>query len=133
VRGRAAGFWTRAGLGAGGVVATLAGLHTVIAGARSIPGRPQAGAEVESELRFYAGFYVAFGLAALHTAPRAEREPGAVRALAGAVLLAGVARANAWRATGAPDPAQRALLAIELAAPPLLLGAQAQAARTRVS
>jgi Domain of unknown function (DUF4345) len=120
---RRAGSALRLGLGAGGAVATAAGLHTVLAGARSVPGRPAAGAEMESELRYYAGFYAAFGLAALRTAPRADRDPAAVRALAGALFLGGVARAAAWRAAGTPHPLQRALLAVELAVPALLAGA----------
>ena len=114
----------RVGLGVGGLVATAAGLDTVLRGARSVPGRPPAGAEMESELRYYAGFYVAFGLAVLRTAPRAERDPAAVWALAGALFLSGLARAGAWRASGRPHPLQRALLAIELAVPPALVAAQ---------
>ena len=117
----------------GGAVATTAGLHTVVAGARSVPGRPRAGAEVESELRFYAAFYVAYGLVALRTAPRADRDVNAVRGLAGALLLAGLARAGGWLAAGRPHPGQRALLAIELAVPPLLLGGQARIARLEPS
>jgi hypothetical protein len=119
----------RAGLGLGGLVATAAGVHTVLAGARSVPGRPPAGPEMESELRYYAGFYVAYGAAALRTAPRADRDPVAVRALAGALLLSGLARAGAWCAAGAPHPVQRALLAIELSLPPLLVAAQERAMR----
>jgi Domain of unknown function (DUF4345) len=117
----------RVGLGVGGLVATAAGLDTVLRGARSVPGRPRAGAEMESELRYYAGFYVAYGVAALHTARRAEREPAAVRALAGALFLSGLAREGAWRASGRPHPLQRALLAIELAVPPVLVAVQRRA------
>jgi len=58
----------------GGAVATVAGLHSVAAGARSIAGQNMANASVESELRFYAAFYVAYGLAALRVAPRADRD-----------------------------------------------------------
>jgi len=79
------------------VVATAAGSHTVLAGARSLPGVRRANARVDSELRFYAAFYVAYGLLALRVAPRAEREIGAVRALAGTMALAGLARAAGWR------------------------------------
>jgi Domain of unknown function (DUF4345) len=130
VSGRAATRRLRAALGAGGLVATGAGLHTVIAGARSLPGRPRASAAVESDLRYYAGVYAAFGLVALRTAPRAEREPATVRALAGALLLGGLGRAAAWRASGRPHPVQVALLAVELGLPPLLVGAQARAGRS---
>jgi uncharacterized protein DUF4345 len=52
----------------------------------------------------------------------------AVRALAGALFLAGLARAGAWRAAGTPHPGQRALLAIELAGPPAVVGWQARQA-----
>lgn len=104
----------------GGAVATAAGMHTVIAGARSIVGQGAANASVESELRFYAAFYVAWGLAALRAAPRADQDPATVRTLAGALFLAGLARAGAWRAVGKPHPGQRVLLAIELAGPPAL-------------
>jgi len=110
-------------LRAGGAVATLAGLDTVIRGARSIAGRPGASAAVDSELRFYSAFYVAYGIAMLRAAPRADGEPETVRNLAGALFLAGLARAAAWRSSGAPHPAQRALLAVELGLPPLLVGA----------
>ncbi len=118
----------RAGLYVGGVVATAAGLHTVVVGARSVPGRGTTDPSVESELRFYAAFYVGYGLVALRVAPRADRDTTAVRALAGVLFLAGLARAGGWVAVGKPHPAQRALLAIELAAPPAIVGLQARVA-----
>jgi hypothetical protein len=109
----------RAAVGAAGAIATLAGLDTVVRGARSVAGDPRAGAALESELRFYSAFYVAYGIALLRVAPGADRDPGAVRALAAALFGAGLARAAAWRQTGAPHPAQRALLALELGLPPV--------------
>jgi Domain of unknown function (DUF4345) len=112
----------------GGVVAIAAGLHTVIAGARSIAGQGTANPSVESELRFYAAFYVAYGAAVLQVAPRADRDPAAVRALAGALFLAGLARAGGWIAVGRPHALQRGLLVIELAAPPLVVAWQRRVA-----
>jgi hypothetical protein len=114
----------QAALGAGGVIATAAGAHTLIAGARSIPGEAPADASVESELRFYAAFYVAYGVAVLRTAPRADEDVAAVRALAGTLFLGGLARAGGWLAAGKPHPLHRVLLAIELALPPLLVAGQ---------
>jgi len=108
----------------GGAVATVAGLHSVAAGARSIAGQNMANASVESELRFYAAFYVAYGLAALRVAPRADRDGAAVRALAGALFLAGLARGSGWLAAGKPHPLQRGLLVIELAAPSAIVAWQ---------
>ncbi len=110
----------------GGIVATSAGLHTLLGGGKSFPPWRQAGAAVESELRFYSAFYVAYGLLALRTARRADRDPPTVRALAAALFLAGLGRAGAWLTVGKPHPLQRALLAIELAAPPLVIAEQAR-------
>ena len=117
-----AGTALRTSLYVGGAVATAAGLHTVAAGARSVPGETTgAKASLESELRYYGAFYAAYGLALLRLAPRADREPGAVRAAAGALFGAGLARAGGWLAAGPPHPVQRALLALELGVPPALV------------
>jgi hypothetical protein len=51
-----------------------------------------------------------------------------VRALAAALFLAGLARAGGWLAVGKPHPLQRALLVIELAAPPAMVAWQARLA-----
>jgi hypothetical protein len=118
----------RAAFYLGGAIATGAGLHTVLAGGRSLPGRPLAGPTVESELRYYAAFYAAYGLALLRVAPRADRDPDAVRALAGILFAAGLARAGGWLAVGRPPRAQLGLLAVELAAPPLIVAASGRAA-----
>lgn len=105
----------------GGAVATSAGLHTLLGGGKSFPPWRHAGAMVESELRFYAAFYVAYGLLVFRTAGRVDRDPPAVHALAAALFLAGLGRAGAWLTVGKPHPLQRALLAIELAAPPFVV------------
>jgi uncharacterized protein DUF4345 len=115
----------------GGLVATAAGVDTVVRGARSVPAQTLANPSVESELRFYAAFYVATGLVALRVAPRADRDSTTVRALAGALFLAGLGRVIAWRHVGAPHHLQRVLLAIELTAPPAIVAWQGRlSART---
>lgn len=76
---------------------------------------------VESELRFYSAFYAAYGVYVLRTAKRAQFEPATVTGIAAALFLAGLGRAGAWSAVGKPHPLQRGLLAVELAAPPLVL------------
>jgi Domain of unknown function (DUF4345) len=113
----------------GGGVATAAGLDTVIRGARSLASQKRANPVVESELRFYAAFYVAYGLAVLRVASRVERDPAGVRAVAGALFAAGLARANGWRVAGPPHPIQRALLVVELALPPSMIALQARSSR----
>jgi uncharacterized membrane protein YgdD (TMEM256/DUF423 family) len=115
----------------GGAVATVSGLHSVAAGAKSIAGQDMANASVESELRFYAAFYVAYGLAVLRVAPRADRDTAAVRALAGALFLAGLARASGWLAAGKPHPLQRGLLVIELTGPSAIVAWQKRLASRR--
>ena len=112
----------RGALYLGGGVATAAGLNTVLTGARSVPGlQDNSDPVLESELRFYSAFYSAYGLAMLAVAPRADREPAAVKALAGALLLAAGGRLAGWVSVGRPNRAQLALLAIELTAPPVLV------------
>jgi hypothetical protein len=85
---------------------------------------------IESELRFYSAFYVAYGVVLLRTARRTQLDPAAVRALAGALFLAGLGRAGAWLTAGKPHPLQQALLAIELAGPPLVVAEHARLLRT---
>jgi hypothetical protein len=111
-----------------GTVATVAGLDTVIRGVRSVPRQRPGNPSIESELRFYAAFYTAYGLAVLGVAPRADRDTSAVRALSGALFVAGLARAGGWIAAGRPHPLQRFLLGIELVAPPLIVAWQARLA-----
>lgn len=50
---------------------------------------------------------------------------------AGVLFLAGLARAGGWLAVGRPRPLQRALLAVELAAPPAIVAWQARLAVRR--
>ena len=120
-----AGTATKALLYVGGGVATAAGLHTVATGARSVPGESsKAKPPLESELRYYGAFYAAYGLALLRLAPKATSEPRAVRAAAGVLFGAGLARAGGWLAAGAPHPGQRVMLALELAAPAAIIGLQ---------
>jgi len=116
----------RSVLFAGGSVAAVAGLHTVTTGARSIVGQPRADPAIESELRFYAAFYFAYGLLLLRIAPAADRDAGAVRAAAAALFLGGLARAGAWRAAGRPNALQRLLLVVELGGPPVIVAWQAR-------
>jgi hypothetical protein len=113
----------------GGLVATTAGLHTAIAGAKSLPGQRLANSSMESELRFYGAFYLAYGLVLLHVAPRADNDTTAVRALMGTLFVAGLARAGGWAVVGRPHHVQRRLLVIELAAPPLIAAWQARLVR----
>ena len=119
----------RATLFVGGLVASAAGLHSMIAGGRSVPGGGRASPELESELRYYAAFYFAYGVALLQVAPRADSDTPAVRAIAAALFAAGMARAGGWLAAGRPHRLQIALLAIELGAPPAIVATQRRLSR----
>lgn len=114
----------RAILTVGGCVAAAAGMDTVLRGVRSVPGDQHANAAVESEMRFYGAFYAAYGVAILGLARRPDAYPGAIRAVAGVLMLAGLGRAGGWVAHGAPHPVQRALLIVELALPPAMVALQ---------
>jgi hypothetical protein len=109
-------------VGLGGAIAAAAGGHTAVAGGRSFPPWRRHGPMVESELRYYSAFYAAYGVTLLAAAADDRLEPRRATALALPLLAGGVARGLAWRDTGPPHPLQRALLAIELAAPPLFVG-----------
>ena len=116
-----------------GVVAVTTGLFAVITGTGGMSGDNAASVNVESELRYFAAFWVAYGGAALWLAPRAAQEQTAVRALAGFMFLGGIARAIAWIDSGRPDDLFVALLVLELVIPPLVIALQARAARTRAN
>ena len=103
-------------------MASAAGLHTAMTGARSIPGRrATADPLLESELRFYGTFYTAYGVAMLKLAHRADLPRRDVHALAAVLFAAGLARAGAWRSVGKPSHQQIVLLGLELAAPPAVV------------
>ena len=104
-----------------GLVAILTGIFVVLTGSSGQVDGTQAAPSVESELRFFAAFWVAYGAAALYVAPRAVREIHAVRALAAFLFLGGVARGIAWIADGRPQALYIVLLALELLLPPLIL------------
>ena len=104
-----------------GLTATLTGIFAVLTGSSGQVGGTQAAPSVESELRFFAAFWIAYGAAALYVAPRAVREIHAVRALALFLFLGGIARVIAWIADGRPNTLFIVLLAFEVLLPPSIL------------
>lgn len=109
-----------------GLVAVATGLFAVLTGAAGMPGENEASASVESELRFFAAFWFAYGVVALRTAPRVGVETTVVRALALALFVAGMARAAAWIAVGRPHALFVGLMIVELIGPPLVVVWQAR-------
>jgi hypothetical protein len=110
-----------------GVVAIVAGLFTVVTGSAGMPGTNESTANVESELRFYAVFWVGFGVLALRAARAPDRETSLIRGLALFLFLGGAARLVAWLATEQPDAQFLILMALELGLPVFMVWAQARA------
>ncbi len=102
-------------------MAVAAGAFAVATGPEGQLGGEAVNANVESEYRFYAALWIAYGAAAIRLAPRVRREPAVLTWLMAILFGAGVARAIAWAAAGRPDDGYLALLALELAIPPVLL------------
>ena len=114
-------LWLRAVLTLIGITAIVTAAFVILTGSSGQVDGSQAAPSVESELRFFAAFWLAYGAAALYVAPRAAREIHAVRALALFLFLGGVARGIAWIADGRPHALFIVLLAFELLLPPFIL------------
>ena len=112
-----------------GLVAILTGVFAILTGAAGMPGDVDADPSAESELRYFAAFWVAYGVVALLTAPRVATATAAVRGLALAMFVGGLGRAIAWIAVGRPHGLFVALMAIELTGPPLVVSWQSRVAR----
>jgi thiol:disulfide interchange protein len=120
-------------LAALGIVAIPAGLVAILGGAATIPGGGSVSESVDSELRFYATFWVVLGGVALWLVPRVGSETTIVRIVGGAVFAAGIARVISLVSVGAPHWSQVVLMAIELLLGPILVGLQARIASSEAS
>ena len=96
-----------------GAVAIVAGAASVIFGASIIPARGEVSASVDSEMRFYAVWYVAAGVIALR-ASRGNVSGAVVGGLAVCFGVAGCARALSWAAVGRPHSTTIGLMVVEL-------------------
>lgn len=104
-----------------GSVAIMAGTFAVLTGSSGQLEGSETTASEESEFRFFAAFWIAYGVAALWVAPRVDRETTAVRALALALFVGGLARGLAWISAGPPHAVFIALMSLELLIPPLVV------------
>lgn len=75
----------------------------------------------DSELRFYAPFWVAYGAALIWTSARLDDHRRWIVPLAGLFLAGGVGRALAWLAGGPPRLPFIILLGLELTVPVLIV------------
>lgn len=107
-----------------GAVALVAGLVSVLGGPDAQIDGMGANPSVESEFRFYAWYWSAFGVACLWVARRVEREPTVVRGLALFLFAGGLTRIVSWVAEGRPHAVYLVLMALELTIPIMIVAAQ---------
>jgi hypothetical protein len=113
-----------------GIVAVAAGGHTVVTGGDSVLNHGDVSAGVDSELRFYAAWYVVAGVLVLRAVRRVESEALVVRAVGAAFFLAGSARLLSLVTVGRPHPFALALMVLEFVIPVVIVPWQAAVARS---
>ena len=121
--------WLRVLVTVMGLVMVVAGALTVLFGADSVPREGVVTPDVDSEMRFYAVWYVAMGVLLLRGAPSVENESVVIRLVGVGFFVAGCARALSWIAVGRPHASQVALMVIELILPLVIIPWQASVAK----
>jgi hypothetical protein len=111
------------------VVAVVTGTLTVFFGSAIIPDGGSTTASVESELRFYAAWYLGAGLFLASLVPRIERRRLELRVVCLLFVLGGVGRIVGIADAGWPHPIFIGLLALELLLPPVLVVWQSRVSR----
>lgn len=104
-----------------GTTIVLISLMHVAIGPASIPGAVPVNATMDSEDRFYAVFFLAYGAAILWCAMDVQGRVRQIRLLMAVFFLGGVARMVSMLQVGLPHPFFIAMTAIELVQPPLMV------------
>jgi Domain of unknown function (DUF4345) len=112
-----------------GTVMVVAGAATVVLGAASVPGVDVAAPDVDSEMRFYAVWYVVAGVAVLRVVRDVESATTTVRLVAAGFFTAGCARILSWVVVGRPHAIAIVLMVLELVLPIVIVPWQAALAR----
>ncbi len=90
-----------------------------------MPGTPPlvglGGADIDSEMRFYAVLWMAYGWAALWVARALPKRMDLLRLMLGIFWLGGVGRVISYLAIGAPHPLFIVLMWVEIALAPVLM------------
>lgn len=110
-------------------VIIVAGSVTVFLGAESVLREGSFTTDIDSEIRFYAVWYVAAGILLARAIPKVESEGFTIRLVGGAFFAAGCARALSWAVVGEPHVSQVVLMVIELCLPFVIIPLQAAVAR----
>jgi hypothetical protein len=109
-------------LAATGGAIVLISLVQVALGIAAIPGAGPGNATLDSEHRFYAVFFLAFGLALLWCLQDLSGRARLIQGLMALFFLGGLTRVLSALTTGLPHPLFVGLGVIELLLPPLLAG-----------
>lgn len=116
-------------IGPDATAGTFASLLSVAA-----PGTPRltglSGADIDSEMRFYAALWMAYGAAALWVARALPARMELLRVMLGVFWLGGLGRLISYFAVGAPHPLFVLLMWIEIALPPVLIALSCRGAST---
>ena len=117
-------------LGLFGVTAILiASLHIVL-GPSAIPGSIPVNTTMDSEDRFYATLFAAYGVALLWCIGDIERKSRCVYFLAATFFVGGLARVVSILAVGPPNGFFLAMTVLELVIPPFMVFMQARISST---
>ena len=111
------------------LVMIVAGSVTVLLGAESVLREGSFTTDIDSEMRFYAVWYVAAGILLACAIPKVESEAFTIRLVGGAFFAAGCARALSWIVVGKPHVSQVVLMVIELCLPLVIIPMQSAVAR----
>jgi Domain of unknown function (DUF4345) len=111
------------------VIPIVAGTATVVLGSASVPAPGAVSANLESELRFYAVWWIAAGVFLAWLAPRVARRTRELRVFCALLFGAGFARVLAILDAGWPSSGQIVLMGIELSLPAILIAWQVRAVR----
>jgi Domain of unknown function (DUF4345) len=111
------------------LIMIVAGSASVFLGVGSLPGGRDPSAVIDSELRFYAIWYVVAGLVLWRASSSLEEVTWLIRVIGIAFFAAGSARVLSWLSVGPPHWSQVVLLIIELTLPFVIIPWQAAVAR----
>lgn len=114
-----------------GVVAVVFGALAVLAGTGATPGSEGTGANVDSEFRYFASWYVVAGVLVLRAARAPERSRPLLHLVAGGLALGAGGRAISWAREGRPDGQFVALLVVEATLAVLIVALLRRVTRAR--